>query len=472
MRRSQAWIALIFLWAAGVTTLFAAPPELAACTLPDLEEPARCGELTVPENPDRPDGRKITVAFAVLPATGGPALRDPIVPLFGGPGERTIDEAAYLARQFAGLRRNRDLLLVDQRGVGRSSALNCDLFDPNDPAPNFRDFIPPKAAETCARELSARADLTQYGYLRFAEDLERIRKVLGYSQLNLHAGSYGTRAAQVYMRYFPEGLRTVVLWSVVPPDVVSPLTMAKASQAQFEATFRACEADAACRAAYPNLRKEFDAVLARLEAGKVRAAIPGAAEAVLGRGRAVEWMRSKLYRPRTSADLPWLIHQAHEGDWSPFFEGILEQSKQVDEAYALGLWFSITCSDDVAFLREEDIAPATSGTYLEDYRVRQQQAACRSWPKATLPPGYREPLRSAIPTMFVSGDRDAATPLSFTDRVAPGFSNRVEVVLRGQGHTEWNDCVDRAYVKFVESGSASGIDPACPAMPRPPFRVD
>ena len=73
--------------------------------------------------------------------------------------------------------------------------------------------------------------------------------------------------------------------------------------------------------------------------------------------------------------------------------------------------------------------------------------------------------------MFVSGDLDAATPLAFTRHVAPGFSNRVEVVSRGQGHTEWNDCVDRLYRQFVETGQASGIDPACPAIPRPAFRL-
>jgi hypothetical protein len=66
---------------------------------------------------------------------------------------------------------------------------------------------------------------------------------------------------------------------------------------------------------------------------------------------------------------------------------------------------------------------------------------------------------------------DTATPLWFTAHLAPGFTNRVEVILRGQGHTEWNDCVDRLYRKFVVTGRASGIDPACPPIPRPPFRI-
>lgn len=448
-----------------------APPELRSCLLPGLDQPARCGELQVPENRDTPDGRQITIAFAVIPASQGPALPDPIVPLYGGPGEAVIREASSIAEQFAALRTQRDLLLVDQRGSGRSSPLTCSLFDPGNPAPNFRHFLPPDAVENCRRELETRADLTRYTYLDFAHDLETVRKALGYAQFNLNAGSYGTRAAQVFMRAYPKSTRTVLLNGAVPIDFVTPLTMAKASQEAFEATFAACEADADCRNAYPGLRGEFDGVLAELESGAVRVQVPGAEGAPLGRGRAVEWLRAKLYRPRTGAEIPWLIHRAHGGDWSPIVDGILAHAQAVDREYALGIWFSITCSEDVQFLRESDIAPATAGTYLRDYRVREQEAACRHWPKAILPDGYREPLRTDIPTLFVSGDMDTATPLWFTSHMAPGFANRVEVILRGQGHTEWNDCVDRLYRQFVKAGRASGIDPACPPMARPAFRL-
>ena len=467
----RVWIAglLALPLAAGATE--AAAPALVACALPGLAEPARCGTLEVPENPGWPGGRKISIAFAVIPATGGRSLPDPIVPLYGGPGENVLGAAGYIARQFAALRATRDILLVDQRGTGRSGALKCRLFDPEAAARSLRDFLPPEAARACAQELSARVDLTQYSYLHFAQDLERIRKALGYSQYNLNAGSYGTRAAQVYLRAYPAGIRTVLLHSVVPPDDIAPLSMARSAQPQFEATLAACESDPGCRSAYPRLREEFDEILARLDAGEVRVPVPGAQEAVLGRGRAVEWLRSKLYRPRGAAELPWLIDQAHGGNWSPFVDGILEQARAVDAEYALGLWFSITCSDDVAFVTEAAIVPATEGTYLGDYRIRQQLAACETWPRAELPPDYREPVRSAIPTMFLSGDLDAATPLSFTRHVAPGFTNRVEVVSQGQGHTEWNDCVDRLYRQFVETGQASGIDPACPAIARPAFRL-
>jgi hypothetical protein len=167
-----------------------------------------------------------------------------------------------------------------------------------------------------------------------------------------------------------------------------------------------------------------------------------------------------------------VIHRAYLGDWRPIVDGILQVSAGLSSALSAGLFFSITCSEDVAFIRESDIEPATARTFLGDYRVRQQQAACAHWPRASLPNDYRTPVRSPAPAMFVSGDTDAASPLWFTGRVAPGFSNRFELVLRGRGHTEWADCVGRLYEQFVRSGSVRGLDAAsCEAAPRPPFRT-
>lgn len=469
----QAFLLLFIVDASFAASALGEPLSLTECTLPAISTPARCGELTVPENPDEPDGRQLKIAVAVLPATDGTALPDPIVPLSGGPGEETIGAATFYAERVGALRRNRDILLVDQRGTGRSNKLRCNLHDPANPAPNLRDFFPLAAVKACAVELSQRSDLTQYTYRHFARDLEQVRLALGYGKLNLFAGSYGTRAAQVFLRTYPESVRTVFLGSVVPIDEVTPLTMAKASQAAFESTYDACAAETGCRSAFPNLRAEIDEVLKQLDAGTVRVPVPGSAtRAVLDRGRVVEWLRARLYRPSTAAELPWLIHQAHAADWTPIVEGILEQVRGFDEDYGIGLFFSITCAEDLAFLREDEIAPVSENTYLGDYRVRQQLAACRHWPKASLPDGYREPVRSALPTMFVSGDMDAASPLWLTEHAATGFSNRVEIIARGQGHTEWNDCVGRLYTQFVETGKTDGIDPSsCPPIARPPFRT-
>jgi pimeloyl-ACP methyl ester carboxylesterase len=456
--RHSCWAAVVL--ALGCSDVARAGDVLAPCELPGVARAAKCGVVEVPENWQKPEGRRLSLAVAVIPATGK-SYEDPIVPLMGGPGEAAIPAARYFVERFGPLLRERDLLLLDQRGTGQSGALRCPLFDPKNPAANLRDLYPAAAVERCAKELGARTDLTQYTYEHFARDLEHVRTLLGYGQLNLSGGSYGTRAAQVYLRAYPRTARTVYLGSVVPVDVITPLTMAKTADAVRNQLFDACAADVACRSAFPNLRAQFNDIVEQLDAGKPP----------IARGRAAEWFRSRMYRPEGSTELPWMIHQAHAGNWSPIVQSIQAGVAATDEEASFGLLFSITCSDDVAFIREEDIARETRDTFLGDYRVRQQQAACRLWPKVS-PPTDRTPVKSSVPTLFVSGDTDSATPLWYTQRAAAGFSERAEVVVPGHGHTEWNDCIARINEQFVREGSVRNVrGKTCDAVPRPPFKT-
>jgi pimeloyl-ACP methyl ester carboxylesterase len=446
---------------------------LAACRFADLTRAARCGTLSVPENPDKPGGRRLSISVAVIPATHTPRLADPIVVLQGGPGEDSISSAGYFAERFARLLDDRDLLLIDQRGTGKSGALPCILYSAGDPGASLRDVFPVAAVKRCAQRLKVRADLTQYTFDRFANDLEQVRRGLGYGALNLYAGSYGTRAAQVYMRNFPASVRTAYLGSAVPTDAANPLAFAKTAQTALEMLFDSCGADAACNSAYPKLREEFRAVMARLDTGAVRVSIPKrAGKATLYRGRVVEWMRSRLYRPKSATMLPWMIHRAYAGDWNPIVKDLLSDAREADPAFSFGLFLSITCSEDVAFIREPDVARETQGTFLGDYRVRQQQAACKEWPTRALPKDYRTPVISAVPALFVSGDADGGTPLWYADHVAAGFSNRIQVIVKGQGHTEWSDCLAQLQQRLVRGGTVSGLGSSCPDVPRPPFKLN
>jgi pimeloyl-ACP methyl ester carboxylesterase len=454
------WTLLAIAFQCGSVTH--AADTLASCELPGVKRPAKCGVVEVPENWDKPAGRKLSLAVAVIPAEVAGSNEDPIVPLMGGPGEAALPAAQYFVERLEPLLRDRDLLLLDQRGTEQSGALRCALFDPKNPAASLRDLYPAARIERCAKELGARTDLTQYTYTHFARDLEHVRSTLGYGQLNLSGGSYGTRAAQFYLRTYPQNVRTVYFGSVVPLDVATPLTLAKTADGVRNQTFDACAADAACRAAFPNLRAQFNDIVKQLESGKPP----------IARGRAAEWFRSRMYRPEGATELPWMINRAHAGDWSPIAQSIQASVAAIDEEASFGLFFAITCNDDVAFIREADIARESRDTFLGDYRVRQQQAACRWWPKVS-PPTNRTPLKSAVPALFVSGDTDPATPLWYTRRVAAGFSERAEVVVAGHGHTEWNDCIARLNEQFVRDGSVRNVrGKTCDAVPRPPFKTD
>lgn len=469
------WPWMFMLSIASTSVASTAPSlELTECRLPDLERPARCGTLDVPENAAKPDGRRIAIDVVVVPASSGSALPDPIALLMGGPGEEATGAAAYYANQFAGLVKRRDLLVVDQRGTSKSAALRCDFTSSDDPAANLRHFLPPSAVKACEQKVREQADATQYTYTHYAHDLDLARRALGYERLNIFSASYGTRAASVYVREYPKSVRTVFMGSIVPLDVPTPLVFAKAAQEAFEITFDACAADSACRAAFPNLRDEFRQVLARLDAG-VEVRLPETAGAHrLYRGRVVEALRTALYRAEGASRVPRMIHEAYKGNWTPIVDDIRASARgrAIDSDFSFGVFLTITCNDDVPFIRDEEIAAATDGTYLGDYRIREQRAACATWPKVTHAPGFRKLVQSSVPTMFVSGDIDPAAPLWYTQHAAPGFSNRVEILQRNQGHTEWNECVGRLYEQFVNNGSTRGLDTECEAAPRPPFKIE
>lgn len=459
---------------ADAQTMPAEPVALSPCSLPGVERSVRCGVIKVLEDPNRPGPRRLEIHFAVIRAANGHPRPDPIVPLQGGPGESSIDAADTLARQLGPMLVDRDLLLVDQRGAGRSGGLRCRFFSPDDPAASLQNLFPSAAVERCAKDLATHADLTQYSYRRFADDLEQVRRVLGYRTLNLFAGSYGTRAAQVFVRTYPSSIRTMYLESVVPIDIAFPLPFSKAAQSMLERTFADCEAVAACHAAFPSLRDDFDDIMGRLESGRVFVTVAGRPEAIpLSRGRVAEWFRSLLYRPSSAARLPWVIHRASKGDWAPVAEGILEQAHSADSDLSFGLLLSITCSEDVPFVREDEVEAESRGTFLGDWRLRQQQTACEVWPHVVVPPKYREPVHTQLPTMFVSGDADGATPVPVSAHAAPGFTNRVEVVMSNRGHTDWDTCIEAMYQHFLNQGSVRGLDPStCAHLSRPPFKTE
>lgn len=472
LRRATAFGILALLLVASGTSPAQAPSDasriaLANCTLPELTRAARCGAIEVAENPDKPNGRQIRIAVAVLPAASGHARADPILVLMGGPGESAIDAAGLYERWFRPLLRDRDLVLVDQRGAGRSGPLTCDLTPGGDAMPLLSDIFPANAIERCVMELRARADLTRYGYGNFADDLEAVRLALGYGTLNLFGGSYGTRALQVFLRRHPDSVRTAFLGSVVPIDIVAPETMATTVQVELDRLFTACGADARCRGRYPDLSTQFARIMDRLDRGQVQVTLPGqAGRHVLRRGPVAAWIRARLYRPSSAAELPYAIDRADRGDWQPIVRGVVASA---DAELSFGLFFAITCNEDMRFAAHP---PVAASGFLGDYRLRQQAAACRFWPSSPLPVDYRAAVHSSVPVLFSTGGNDGGTPVWFTDHAAKGFTNAAILETPQQGHTEWNGCVADRYIALVRRGRISGPRRRiCPPIPRPPFKV-
>lgn len=457
------------------------PPRLALspCRLPGVPDEARCGTYEIFEDRDARAGRTIALNVAVLPATGPDRQPDPIAFFDGGPGEPSVSDAAWHEENLKPLRRRRDILLVDARGVGRSNLLACAESDVDRVQGYLNDFLPVDQVRACRDLLRKRADLSQYTTERIVDDMAEVAAALGYGKLNLMGTSYGTRAVLVFLRRHPERVRTATIFGVLPTDERGPLPAARNAQRSFEALAGDCAREPACAAAFPDLRADLAAVLRRVEEKPVPVEVtdPDTEEKVslvLTREGATQTLRYMLYADFGRARLPLALHRAAAGDFGYLATMAYIFGASTSEG-SRGLYLSVTCAEDVAFIREEEIPAAVAGTFLGDFRIRRQMAACKEWPAAKLGPEFLQPVVSDVPVLALSGERDPATPPENGERVIRHLKRGRLVVVPNRSHgvvgAEGSACVVGVIEQFIEAGSAEKLETGCIER-MPPVRFE
>ncbi len=449
------------------------------CGPEEREREMLCGSLRVAENPDGPNGRSIDLAIVVLPAVGEKTMQSALFHLAGGPGLSATQAADFYLADPVGreFRSGRDVVLVDQRGTGESNALHCPATEDNGP---LDEMYPVAEVDACRAELEALADLTRYGTWYAAGDLDRVRRALGYEQVDFWALSYGTQLAQVYMKRYPERVRTAFLVGTVELDNRTPLFHAAASQRVLDLLFFDCQTDASCRRTYPDLRNDWTRVLARLDDGPVEAQ---RLNTEIGEKMIVEIRRGPfghafgglLGTAASQRRVPWLVHRMAHGDFDVFVEALNFGTSP----YAEGLYLSIACSEGTSRIHSEDVTAATHGTFLGAWRVRQQMQACSRWPQATLPREFFEPATADAAVIVLSGERDTSSPL-VGRRVCDGLPRCRFLSVPHLGHTyfdveEWTggECPDRIALDLYRKADVEAVDASClKAMEPPGFFVE
>jgi pimeloyl-ACP methyl ester carboxylesterase len=482
-RPAAAWVAVAAACGLGCPPARSSPPRLALspCTVEGVAGEARCGTHEVPEDRARPQGRTVRLRVLVLPATGGQPALEPVVGFAGGPGESAVEEAAAMAMVHAELRRRHDFVLVDLRGTGGSEPLACPGLQGTRALQGFLDeFLPPAAVRECRAAFGDR-DLAQYRTAVAVDDVAEVLAALGYGKVHLWGGSYGTRSALEFARRHPERVRTLGLVGLVPPDSRSPLTFARDAQEALDGTLRACAADAACGRAFPRLRQELEAVLARVEKEPAAVAVRdpvtgGSTELRLTRTGVGQTLRYMLYIPSLAVLVPLYLHAAAAGDFQPLADSAAFFARFAGRL-ADGYFLSVTCAEELPFITEEEAAAASRGTFLDDFRVRAQRAACREWPVPPVPAAERSPVASEAPALLFSGERDPVTPARWGREVANLLPNSVHLVVPHGAHgfegLRGAECVDRLLDQLVEKGTARGLDTSCvAAITGPPFPTE
>jgi pimeloyl-ACP methyl ester carboxylesterase len=441
------------------------------CRVDGVETEVLCATLPVWEDRGARSGRRIGLNIVILPATGQSPAPDPVVVLAGGPGQA----ATSLAPAFAprkDLRARRAIVLVDQRGTGGSNPLACDFYgDPPDLTLVARSQFPIGPIRECRKRLEAIADLRRYSTANGMDDLDEVRSWLGHSQVNLYGGSYGTMAAQVYLRRHEKSVRSVVLDAVMPIDEPLPLHHAWAGQRAIDRVFAECAADPACARLAPHPGDELKAVLDRIRQGvQVEIEDRNTGRRVSVRpavGVVAEGLRHFLYDADAGRSLPPLIHRAFRGELAPLVQTAVDSQLDIHGILAEGMLLSVSCSEHIPFIDPTEVPRETKDTFLGDSRVREQTQACAEWPRTPVAPEDRAPVRSEVPVLLLSGEKDPATPPEFAERVASRLPNSLSVVFPKGAHGGSGPCGEALVATFIERGSVRDLDRSCVDSPAP-----
>ena len=458
----------------------AATLQLVPCNVPNTSDVARCGTLDVWENREAQRGRRIPIKVVVFPAKATKPAPDPLFIIAGGPGQSATEFAGLLIRDFAFARERRDIVFVDQRGTGGSNPLHCSLGE------NFNEIIQSvaigvdadlAAVDRCRRELEQRADLRLYTTPIAMDDFDDVRAALGYERINLFGASYGTRAALVYMRKHPGRVRSAILRGLGPIDLKLPLTVTADGERALNRLLGACDADAACRNAYPALEQSLKNVIKRLKREPAIVSTTDPRNATTHDVRVDDQVFGTtlfflMFVTDWAKDIPRVVHAAAHGDYAPL-AAFLPLNVFTAMPVHWGMRRSVLCSEDVSLTTEDEVRRASEDHVVSDTSNLGLLAACRQWPIGALPPGYFEPVRSDTPILAISGVEDPVLPPHRAEAALPSLSNATHLVVPGTAHgPNFPGCVKELAQQFLESGSGKGLQAECVLREqRPAFTI-
>ena len=437
--------------------------EQSSCYLEGLSEQLTCGFVTVPENADKPEGKQIQIHYAVLPAIKNSDHSEAFLAIAGGPGQSAMDNAAFFDRTFSKVRQQKDILLIDQRGTGRSNILNCESEGyQGSLAANEADFDTTKETQACLDNLAS-SDVTQYGSLNALKDFEAVREHLNYQKLHVYGISYGTRMAQLYMRHYPQVLSTVTIDGVVPMQQ-NVLAIGQAISRSFDLLLQGCSDNTLCNKQFPQLRAELEAVDAKLAIApvitQVRDPLTGeSTQLTMTRGKFMGAIRMALYAPNIRALIPHAIHQAANNNFQPIM-GLYALNLD-STGIAMGMHASVVCGEDWQRLTADEREEVAS-TYFGQEMITTFEQSCDIWQMPAVDRSFSDAINSDIPTLVLSGQIDPATPPSWGELAMEKLTKAKHFIAPYASHgVAGQSCGNELIAQLVDSGSVAELDSEC-----------
>lgn len=465
-------------------------PRFETAPCPVETEPGEridCGALFVPENRARPDSRTIRLPVMIFRSTeksGAPAP-DPLLFMSGGPGNSTV--AGRRSGKGNPFLDERDFILLEQRGARYADpALDCPDWAKleGDIAAGLLRGAPAEAARVtaageCRKALAASgADLAGYTSAATADDIEDLRLALGIRKWNLYGLSYSTRLMLTVLRRHPEGVRSVVLNSVLPPEVNFDEVASANLLRALDLVFDGCAIDRECGAAFPDLRSTFADLVARTDRTPLRLQLAKGTRELRGAEIAAA-VYDELHDAGAIPLLPRFLVDLAAGR----YEGLrrLLELAPGPSSVALGLRHSVWCAEEMPFENAARVAQQTSsalGLGGLDERAASSER-CQAWDVPSAPPVENEPVKSAVPALILAGEFDPDTPPDWGRQLLESMPSAYYVEFRGQSHgAGFHPCgreITRAFLRAPESpppvGCAlqlRGPDFGASARPTPP----
>jgi pimeloyl-ACP methyl ester carboxylesterase len=398
------------------------------------------GRLRVPADPDAQRGPSIDLAFVRLRATTlTPGA--PIIYLSGGPGSSGMESirVSSMTALFDSLRATGDLILLDQRGTGRTEpSLRCPPVLP--PPGLFRDEATFRGAlragmQDCATRWKERqVNPVHYTTVASAADVDALRHSLGVERIRLLGFSYGTHLGLAILRQYGRNVERAVLAGVEGPDDSEKLPLVLDQNLYRLAA--AVRADTLLGRLAPDLVATYDSAVARLQRSPARLRIPNplvpadTVEIEIGAFGFRHIVARDLGDSNDWPLLPGLIVRTAQGDY-----GLLSRfARRRWGPLPSLMWASMDCASGSSAERASEAKRQEAVSRFGSAMRMIDPDMCRAVGAADVGNAFRSPLTSPVPTLFVSGSLDSQTPPHQAERVRWGFTTSAHIIVENAGH--------------------------------------
>lgn len=426
---------------------------------------ALCATFVRPENPHQTTGDTIELSVIKLASLAPEPELDAFTIIQGGPGGSSIDLSVGYAGFLEGVRKHRDVLVLDQRGTGRSNSLKCPQPDSDSQPTEFDSTLIRQQASDCIDTIES--DLRFYTTSLAVDDLEALRDATGYPRLTIYGVSYGTRVAQHFLRKYPKSSRAIILDGVVNVGLnLAGGEIARRSQAALDLLVLRCQESTDCEGSFGDIRLKLTELIARLAKTPIDIRLPDpisgkVADKRLSQDDVLGVLRLMAYSTESNSLLPLIISEAHAGNYLPLAAQSIMIGGDFFDGYSIGMNNSVMCTEDAPYVTKED-TENLDGTYFGNLMVEAMKATCEVWPLGVIDQQFHQPFDTDVPILILSGETDPITPPENGEYAHNMFSNSRHFIVPAHGHgVLMRGCVPQLTLDFIETGLLTQLDPSC-----------